>query len=126
LNAAASQSKQPVPEAVLTIRVVPEGLQISFQRLSAEPKAAPRVATCHLDGKEHPLSIRDGRHQTHTSTCRLIDEHTLEQVIDHDQGKMVTRTQSVVSSDGRVLRESWSGHNDKGENIDLVYSYDKQ
>jgi hypothetical protein len=28
--------------------------------------------------------------------------------------------------DGRVLRETWSGHSDEGENIDLVYSYGKQ
>jgi hypothetical protein len=126
LNAAESQSKQLIPDAILTLRAVPEGLQFSFQRLTAEGKAAPRVATCHLDGKEHPLSIVDGKHQTHTSTCRLVNDNTLEQVIVHDQGKAVTRTRSVVSPDGRKLRESWSGHNDNGEKIDLVYSYNKQ
>ena len=81
---------------------------------------------CHLDGKEHALSISDGRHQRHTSTCRQLEERTLEHVINHDAGKMVTTTRTVVSRDGQTLREVWRGHNEKGEKIDLVYVYDKQ
>jgi hypothetical protein len=124
LNAAQSRSQQQVPDAVLTIRSVPEGLEFRFARVDG--KSTPRVTTCHVDDGEHPLSIPDGRHQTHTSTCRKLNDRTVEQVINHDNGKMMTTTRAVVSDDGRTLRETWSGHNDKGEKIDLVYVYDRQ
>jgi hypothetical protein len=126
LDVSQSRSQQPIPNAVLTIRSIPEGFEWRFERVTAEGKATPRIAMCHLDGKEHALSISDGRHQRHTSTCRQLEERTLEHVINHDAGKMVTTTRTVVSRDGQTLREVWRGHNEKGEKIDLVYVYDKQ
>jgi hypothetical protein len=79
-----------------------------------------------LDGKEHTFTLPDAKHNSHTSTCKLIDERTLERVVNHDNGKMVTTARTSVSSDGKTMKETWTGKTEDGKAIDLLYVFDKQ
>jgi hypothetical protein len=126
VNAARSKSDQPIGDALLRIRKTLNGFEMTLQQIRTNGNPPPRIFPCVLDGKEHIFTFPDAKHRTHASTCKLINERTLERTVNHDNGKMVTTTKARISTDGKTIEEVWTGKTEQGKPIDLLYVFDKQ
>jgi hypothetical protein len=57
-----------------------------------------------FDGKERPMnSTGDTKHRKHAVAWKRIDDHTIEQQINHDDGKEHSKERYVVSPNGKGL-----------------------
>ena len=126
VNAAKSRSDQPIGNTVLKIRSVHNGFEIILQHIRPGGNPPPRIFPCVLDGKEHAFTLPDAKHSSHTATCKLIDARTMERIVNHDNGKMITTSRTAVSTDGRTLQEVWTGKTEDGKPIDLLYVFDRE
>ena len=57
-----------------------------------------------FDGQEHPFEVTgETKHSKHTVVWKRIDDHTVENRINHDDGKQYSTERFVISPDGRKL-----------------------
>ena len=101
------RSKPTTGERLLRISAIPDGFEFRYAGSGLQIR-------CVADGKEHPYTIRDGKHSSHTASCKILNERKLEIIENHDNGKVITTFLATISADGKTLEEAWSNKSEDG------------
>jgi hypothetical protein len=96
-----ARSKPKTGEALLRISAIPGGFEFRQARRAGD--LPPSGLPCVVDGKERTFAFRDAKHSSHTVSCQLINERTLEVTVNHDNGKLITTQIVTISTDGKTL-----------------------
>ena len=79
------------------------------------------------DHQEHPFTISgETKHKTHAVLLTRVDERTIEQRINHDNGLEYTTERLSVSPDGQTLTRTNSGKRPDGTPYEAVITFVRQ
>jgi hypothetical protein len=80
-----------------------------------------------FDGQEHPFElVGETKHSKHTVLWKRIDDHTVEQQVNHDDGKEIGTMRFVISPDGKELTQTQRGQRADGTPSETVIKFVRQ
>ena len=123
INAVAS--KTPGEDLTLTFEAQGNGVKFSSKGRAQEGNNVAYGYTATYDGKDSPISGTGVPSGADTIALTRINPNTVESIWKK-AGKVVRRSQSAISNDGKILTITVKRTNAKGEPADLVLIWDKQ
>ncbi len=131
LNVAKSKySPGPAPQSGTTkIEATADGLKISADGMNAEGKKTHTEYSAKFDGKDYPDKVLlDGKADPDGAdmiSIKKIDDFTFEATTKR-QGKVLTVTKNVISSDGKTRTQTSTGVNAQGKPVSKTVVYERQ
>jgi hypothetical protein len=124
LNVAKSeyQQGQAPKSSTLVYEAAGPGIKVTVDRVLADGSAIHYAYPANYDGKDVPVV---GSPNGDTAARTRVNATTTE-LVNKQDGKMLSTVTLVVSADGNTLTITTTGKDAKGQNIDGVEVYDKQ
>ena len=112
----------PPQSATVTYEESGNGIKRTGQTVNAEGNKTSFEYTAQYDGKEYPIT---GNPNADTISLKRVNDRTVEGTLKKD-GKVVTTTRRVVSSDGKTMTLTITGTNAQGQKVKNVQVFEKQ
>lgn len=121
--AKSSYNPGPAPRsAMVKVEAQGNGVKLREDTIDAEGKASYAEFTAKFDGKDYPFI---GNSVPDTVSFKKPDSNTWDEVLKK-AGKVVLKSQNVISKDGRTMTRTVKGKDEKGQEINNVIVYDKE
>lgn len=123
LNTAKSTGNSPMPKSETRTYVAsPDGIALTWTRVSADGKDSTVNTTFKYDGKNYPVT---GSPDFDALTAKRLDVNTIEST-QMRMGKDVGTTKRTVSVDGKTLTLDSKLTTAKNNEMTSTYVYDRQ
>ena len=119
----------PHPPKGTTLRFLIDKDQVRIEREITLWNGHTRssVIIPQYDHQEHPFTISgETKHKTHAVLSTRVDDRTIEQRINHDNGLEYTTERLSISLDGQTLTETDSGKRPDGTPYEFVLTFVRQ
>lgn len=100
------------------------GLKVSIERVNEDGTVQEFEYTASLNGKSYPI-LGQRPYGADTITGNFAAPNAFESILKRD-GKVIAKSTTVVSTDGRVLTVATKGKDDNGNQFLSIAVYDKQ
>ena len=122
-DAAKSKGNVPMPKSeTRTYAAAPDGVALTYMRVSADGKESTVKTTFKYDGKDYPVT---GSDDFDALSAKKVDANTIDS-IQKRMGKEVGTTRRSVSADGKTLTLVSKLTTPKGTKVDTTMVYDRQ
>jgi hypothetical protein len=123
LNAAKSTHSAVIYKSeTRTYAAAPEGVSLTWERVSADGKKSVVTTTYKYDGKDYPVT---GAAEFDAISAKRIDANTVE-TTEKRMGKEVGFARRAVSSDGKTLTLNQRFNRPDGHEFSAMMVYDRQ
>ena len=112
----------PPQSATVTYAESGDGIKRTGQAVNAEGNKTSFEYTAQNDGKDYSIT---GNPNADTISLKRVNDRTVEGTLKKD-GKVVTTTRRVVSSDGKTMTLTITGTNVQGQKVKNVQVFEKQ
>ena len=113
----------PAPKSYLVkAEAWEDGINAEIDVVDAEGKTLHVEVSYKFDGKDYPVK---GSPLGDAISAKRIDERNSESILKKD-GKIVLTVKSVISSDGKTLKQTRTGKDAQDRTVDDVLVFEKQ
>jgi hypothetical protein len=127
LNVAKSKygNVQPPKSQTRTVEAQGKGVKVSFEGVNADGSKIAYSYTTNYDGKDSPITGVGQANGADTLAVKRVDANSTTAELKK-AGKVVAKTKSEVSKDGKTLSIDNKGTGADGKPRNVVSVYDKQ